>query len=138
MNWIAHTKRGGPVKCQRGALRLGALFEVMLTMAMVMCVRLAKQRADHAPKKCGFSRNTHLGSSGKPVTRLTNANVQAQFADMQVTHNIFGWVFFDFFGINCRSCGSSRLKCRQKTTKLERIFHSKAIVACISPKPIGK
>lgn len=40
----------------------------------------------------------YLSSSCKSVTRFTNTNVQAQFADMQITHHIFSWILFDFFG----------------------------------------
>lgn len=56
-----------------------------------------------------WRRVNYLGSSCKSVTRFTNANVQAQLADMQVAHDTLCWVFLDFFGIS-RGCSCSRLQ----------------------------
>lgn len=49
----------------------------------------------------------YLSSSSQSVTRLTDANVQAEFADFQVAHDILRLVFAG--SLSC-SWGSFRLK----------------------------
>lgn len=44
-----------------------------------------------------FISNTNLSSTCQPVTRFSNTDVQAQFPDMKIPHNIFRVVFRRFF-----------------------------------------
>lgn len=56
------------------------------------------------------NRIKYLSGSCKSVTRFTNANVQAQFTDMQIAHHILSWIFLDFFGrISLSRFNSGRL-----------------------------
>lgn len=55
----------------------------------------------------------HLGRTGQPVTGLTDANVQTQFADTQITHNVLRFV------LACRFRG---LKQNKKTNHY-RVFN---------------
>lgn len=48
--------------------------------------------------KCGVV-DTYLGGTGQPIAGLTNANVQAQFADVQIAHHILGLVRLRLLGL---------------------------------------
>ena len=40
----------------------------------------------------GHVATLYLAGPGQPVTRLSNANVEAQFADPEITHGILGLI----------------------------------------------
>lgn len=43
---------------------------------------------------------THLGSTGQPITRLADANVQAQLPDVKIAHHILRLVTLDLLAID--------------------------------------
>lgn len=47
----------------------------------------------------------YLGGTGQPITRLSDADVQAQLPDVQVPHHILGLVALDLGAIGLLSDG---------------------------------
>lgn len=83
---------------------------------------------------------THLGGTGQSVTGLTDANVQAQFADVQIAHHILGLVRLRLLGLrssNGLSGGLCVEGCTEETRGLDFIvsrYHWRRIVATPRPK----
>lgn len=62
--------------------------------------------------------STYLGGTGQPISGLTNANVQAQFADVQIAHHILGLVRLRLLGLLSSNGLSGGLCATEKTERL--------------------